>query len=364
MKTPNRRPILLLATLLSAVLPACTPRVGGVPRQTPPATPSHFVLDGGRLPDGRVTAIEIRDGIIVGLGAVHADVPHISVAGRWIVPAFIDSHVHLAYLPVADALADGGVAGAVDLASPLSFLSAPHAPVQIVAAGPMITAPGGYPTRTWGRNGYGMECATPEQARAAVDLLAEHGARVVKIPLAAGPHLSDDALRAAVDRAHADGLKVAVHALTDADAAQAARAGADILAHTPVAALSDATIAAWSHGTVITTLAAFGGSRQTVQNLAALRKAGTTVLYGTDLGNGRNPGIHRFEIDLMMQAGMDAYAIVAAGTSTPASFWGFDNLGRIEVGHAASLLVLRADPATDPDTLAAPEAVYIDGRRR
>ena len=61
-------------------------------------------------------------------------------------------------------------------------------------------------------------------------------------------------------RARAHGLRIATHALDDAAAAEAAEAGADILAHTPVAPLAPATVRAWSGRAVITTLAAFGAS--------------------------------------------------------------------------------------------------------
>src|SRR6185436_1172042 len=126
----------------------------------------------------------------------------------------------------------------------------------------------------------------------------------------------------AVEEAHARGLKVAAHALSDDEAARAARAGVDVLAHTPVAALSKKTIALWSDRAVISTLRAFGGSKTALSNLRALRDAGATVLYGTDFGNTTTPGIDGNELELLTQAGLDGAAILDAGTSTPAAFWG------------------------------------------
>src|SRR6185312_8649165 len=117
---------------------------------------------------------------------------------------------------------------------------------------------------------------------ATIDRLAAHGARVIKLAL------DDDGLApalipVAVAAAHAHGLEVAVHALTEQSAARAAAAGVDILAHTPVEPLSDASVAAWRGRAVISTLAAFGGSDTAVDNLRRLRAAGATILYGTDL---------------------------------------------------------------------------------
>ena len=325
--------------------------------------PARFVLAGGTVVGVGRADVEIDAGRIVAIGAVSTDAPVVDVTGRWLAPAAIDSHVHLAYLPEHDAMARGGVAGAVDLAAPTTFLAADHGPLRVVAAGPMITAVGGYPTEGWGRNGYGLEVETPEESAAAVDSLHALGARVVKIPLDGGPTLSDAALAAAVAQAHALGMPVAVHALGDTDAARAAAAGADVLAHTPVSRLSEATVAAWSGRAVVSTVAAFGGAPTTLANLADLHAAGATVLYGTDFGNSRTAGIDGRELAHLVDAGLTPADVLAALTTAPARVWGFDDLGALTVGGPASLLVLSADPLGDPLALAAPERVYIDGAR-
>src|SRR6476646_4298943 len=73
-------------------------------------------------------------------------------------PAIVDSHVHLAYWPVADELAARGVGAVVDLGAPERTLGG-GAPIEVVAAGPMLTHPGGYPLDAWGEDGYGIGCA-------------------------------------------------------------------------------------------------------------------------------------------------------------------------------------------------------------
>lgn len=325
----------------------------------------HVVLRGGRLPGGEAADVELRAGKVVAVGKVDGGAVEVDVTGRFLAPAFVDSHVHLAYLPEADALADHGVAAAVDLAAPLSSLGRPPPAVRWIPSGPMITAVGGYPTQSWGQNGYGLEVTTASEAGAAVDTVHAAGARVVKVPLESyGPSLSDDAIRAAVDRAHALGLLVVTHALTDAAAARAAALGIDGLAHTPTDPLSPATVEAWSGRVVVSTLRAFGGSPTAVDNLRALRAAGATVLYGTDFGNTTDARIDPAELALLEQAGLDGAAILAAGTTEPARIWGLADLGALAPGRAASLLVLDADPHADPSTLSRPEAVWIDGVRR
>ena len=250
------------------------------------------------------------------------------------------------------------------MAAPVAFLSADHAPLQVKAAGPMVTATGGYPTESWGRDGYGMECATTEEAVAAVNTLHGLGANLIKMPLTGAPELDDEAQIAVVNAAHALSLKVASHALDPISVGNAATAGVDVLAHTPTAELTEKLIAAWSGKAVVSTLRAFGGSGRASTNLAALSAAGATVLYGTDFGNTTTAGVDGAEIALLEGAGFSGEAILRSGTSIPSVYWGFSDLGTLAVGGRASLLVLDADPREDPGTLATPRAVYIDGAKR
>ena len=225
----------------------------------------------------------------------------------------------------------------------------------------MLTRPGGYPLDSWGVEGYGLGCGDAACVVAAIDVLAASGARVIKIALDDNG-LAPALLPAAVTAAHAKQLRVAVHALTDASAAVAASAGVDLLAHTPVQPLTDATVAAWSKGAVISTLAAFGGSPAAVENLRKLRAAGATVLYGTDLGNTREAGPSADEIGLLRDAGLDDAAIAAAMTTIPLAYWKLP-LATLEPGTEATLLVLERDPRTDANALVEPRGVYLRGQR-
>lgn len=97
-----------------------------------------------------------------------------------------------------------------------------------------------------------------------------------------------------------------------------------------------------------------------MSNLAALREAGATVLYGTDFGNTRHLGIDPDEISAMASAGLDGEALIRSATADPATFWGFEE-GVLAEGHPASLLVLGGDPRLRPELLAEPEAVILRG---
>jgi hypothetical protein len=268
-------------------------------------------------------------------------------------PPIVDSHVHLALDPVADQLQLHGVLVAVDLAAPERAMADP-VPIEILRSGPMLTRPNGYPLDEWGKDGYGIGCDDEACVRATVDRLVGEGARVIKI---AG---DDDGLAvalmpAAVQAAHAHHLKVAIHALSDSGALAGAKAGCDILAHTPLETLSEPTIAAWAGRTVISTLAAFGGTPIAVENLKRLHVAGVMVLYGTDLGNLKDTGPSHEEVSLLEKAGLSDAQIVAAMTTLPLAFW------NVEV-DPGTYLVLDGDPRTNIVRLLSPLHVFSHGK--
>ena len=167
--------------------------------------------------------------------------------------------------------------------------------------------------------------------------------------------------RSVVEQAHSHGLRVVAHAITDDAAMRAAKAGADVLSHTPTVLLSDKTVEAWAERALMSSLAVFKNAPEAVNNLRRLREAGTTILYGTDLGYSEIPGVNVEELKQLHKAGLDGDAILSSVTETPAKYWGFEGLGVIKVGYRATLLVLDADPREDLSTLARPHAVYVDG---
>jgi imidazolonepropionase-like amidohydrolase len=315
----------------------------------------------GRLPGGAAVDVLVVDGLIVSVGTQldrKAD-KVIDAEARFLVPGVIDSHVHLDYLPVGDKLAAEGIAAAVDLAAPFPLRPSPRG-LDIVSAGPMLAAPGGYPTRSWGRDGYGFEVDSEESVTLAIDKLHASGASLMKISLGAGPDLSEELLRHAVTYAHGLGMKVAAHVLSDSAAARAANLGADILAHTPVESLQPSTIALWSERAVVSTLVAFGNAPSAAQNLRQLEEAGATILYGTDLGNTRDVGISCSEIKAMQAAGLSDQIVLSAMTRAPADFFGLEKLGSIEVGKSARFLLVDKDPTTEVETLCQVPMVVSD----
>jgi imidazolonepropionase-like amidohydrolase len=86
---------------------------------------------------------------------------------------------------------------------------------------------------------------------------------------------------------------------------------------------------------------------QLKQNLARVHAAGATVVVATDAGNPltlHGPSIHD-EMEAMVDAGLSPMQVLVAGTRNGALALGrLDDLGTIEPGKIADLMVLPADP--------------------
>lgn len=312
------------------------------------------VFDGERLLEGRYDVV-VSDGRIVAL-----DRPASEERSGLLCPGLIDAHVHLSFSS-ADAVVSGGVTGVLDLGRPASSAFAPHPPLRYAAAGPLLTAPGGYPTRSWGAGGYGLEIFDETTANEAVAALAAEGAAMIKVAVV--PAELDAALvRAIVGAARVRNLPVAAHALDAASVRLAFEAGVTVLAHTPVELLPDDLVALLGRAgvAVVSTVRAFGGSVKTRSNLAALAAAGCPVVYGTDLGNaGIRPGADADELAILEHTLGSRDAALAAATSGAAALTGLPG-GRIAPGATADLVL--AD-GYDWASIARPREVWIEGKR-
>ena len=283
----------------------------------------------------------------------------IDARGLYLVPAFVDAHVHLSVagdpaLVAREALRKG-VAAVLDLGAPERLLPLEHPPLRTRFSGPLLTAPQGYPTQTWGKDGHGLAVSAPEEAVAAVQRLHAAGARFLKLAFDGRyPVLDPLVAKAAADAAHKLRMRVVAHAL-EADAVKRAlEAGADILGHTPREPLPKPVLEMVKDKWVISTLHAF---KVPPARLKALRYAGARVAYGTDLGNaGTKPGIDARELALLVAAGVDP---LVAATRDAAELLGFKELGRLSVGSTASLLAVRS---LQPQDLADPVWVMNCGK--
>lgn len=309
---------------------------------------------------GPATAMHLPDGVPV-------------VAGGWAGPGVADAHVHLAFGSAASMLA-GGVLAVRDLGAPLDDARAvrdPDGVPAVAVSGPILTAPGGYPSRSWGARGFARFLGSPAEAARAIGTLADADVDVIKLALepAGGlPVPPPEVVRAVVDAAHAEGLAVVCHALTAEMVARALDAGVDELAHLPTERLPTHLVAqlALDEVPVVSTMHALiaDGDEQAAvalrANARALVGSGVRVVYGTDLGNtGTAPGVDPEELTLLAEAGLGPDGALRAATEDSAAVAGLAgrHQSRIHVGEPARLVVLAGDPLAEPKHWSAPVAV-------
>ncbi|MHB8512554.1 MAG: amidohydrolase family protein [Actinomycetota bacterium] len=278
-----------------------------------------------------------------------------------LVPCVIDCHVHLTFSAAREVL-DHGVAGALDLGAPMGSDFGADSSLRLRWSGPLLTAPSGYPTKSWGANGYGLEIADSNAARRAVAALQDIGASMIKFALQPPRILSLDIAKEIVEESHARGLPTIAHALDMASVRIALDAGIDALAHAPIESLPEDLIAKLGsrRTPIISTLRAFGETEVARSNLVKLARAGCTIIYGTDLGNdGIKPGVDAEELMLLESVLGSFDAALASATSVASEFAGF-SFGRIKQGEPATMMLVES---LSFQALRAPLAMWIEGEQ-
>ncbi len=340
---------------------------------------SHGLIGSDLTPVDDVTIV-VEDGRIVHAGPA-VDRPlegaTVDMGEATIIPGFIDAHVHIGFFPPVEVLL-GGVTTVRDLAWPPDeiwpLVERSAAPdfegPRILAAGQMLTAPGGYPTQAaWAPPGTGYVVASPVDAREAVDRQLSRGASVIKIALnpPAGPTLPAAVVEAIVIAAHDHGARVTGHVHGLDELIKALDAGIDELAHMLMSdeAIPEEVISRLVEQdvTIVPTLSVrFEDLNVAVDNTSRFLAAGGRVVYGTDLGNeGPGPGIDVREVVALSSAGMDVHDIIRAATSRAADYLGLDRKGAIETGRDADLVAV--GPLEGPGSLTEIRGVWRDGRR-
>ena len=316
----------------------------------------EWLITADRLFDGeRVVepgAVAVSGGRVVAVGPAARSMSARRVRalrGATIVPGLVDLHVH--------GLGCGQAASAVtsvrDLAAPLAAL--PVTPLRraprVVAAGPFVTPPGGYPAQAYGAS-LAHVVKGANEARAAVRMLVRRGAGVIKVGLTVSyPNLSPDELRAIVTEAHALGVRVTAHVEDSSGTRRALDAGVDDLAHIPsrpdaelMARVARAGVELVGTLHIVSTF----GRAGVLANARAFVRAGGTLLYGSDYGNPGIPyGVDPVELDMMRLAGLSELDVLRNATSRSGAVLGVANVGRLRPGAPADVVVVEGNPVRD-----------------
>lgn len=364
-----------LAALTVAVAALAT--AGAAYRTTPaPATAGEVYIQADRVFTGRAllsgrVAVAVTRGKVVAVGRLR--IPRSARVIRFrnatILPGFVDLHVH----STMPSMLRAGVTTTRNLGEPEAALRPPYALrgyPRVFSSGPLITVPGGYPTRS--APGLAAPVRSAEEAAAKVDQLVAKGAAVIKISLetfeGTVPTLNPGQVGAIVARAHRHGRRVTAHVADGQGLAIALEGGVDELAHMPCTGVSREQLEALAaHGVeVVGTLRAGRlfrpRCRDSLVNARIFGAAGGQLLYGTDIP-AVPATVDLVELGLLRQAGLTPEEVLAAATSEAGRALGRPRFGTLVRGAPADLFVVRGNPVRSLRALRNPLLVMARGRR-
>ena len=364
------------------------------------------------IENGRIQAILPQGEVAV------EDAFHLDVQDKTVLPGLIDTHVHICFDPnpghhaswVSESISTHTIRGARNARAMLESgitsirtLGTPHdldltirdAIRQGIIPGPRIIAAGRGISMTGGHGHYiSMESDGPEAVRKAVRTAIRNGADVIKLFITGGvmspggkpgrPQLNRDEIDVAILEAHKIGLKVTGHAEGKQGVSDALAAGIDCIEHGYfmeneeglamlvekgvylVPTLMAYQLIAYGLDAGVPPEAAANAEMALEYNTVGFRKAvraGAKIAMGSDAGTAFNDhGRSWRELTFMVKYGMTPMQALVAATRSGAELLGIgSDVGTIEEGKLADILVVEGDPLTDIAQIGQMRVVIKDG---
>lgn len=372
------------------------------------------VIDGTGAPPLPDATILVEGDSIVAVGPrtkvrVPADAKVVDLAGRWILPGFVDLHMHLTFpndqskdalqtnsdatvraISFMEQFLRKGITSVRDVAAPIEPMQAivrgiadgSLESIRVFSVGQLITTTGGH--------GAGLRGAItvdgPWAFRKAVRTMFDAGFRHIKL----SPTYTPDEVAAAVDEAKTLGMQVTSHGggLSDTWPRTtmtriAVEAGVQCIEHLNQMDDDVLDLIATRGVHVVPTLAVYRELYRNHEMPAELltarkwsqqlhedlfRKAHARQILmgiGTDAVSDLMrlyPGLYFTELEYFTSLGMTPMETLVAATRNGGIILGNDRLGTLETGKLADLQVIDRDPLQSLAALGHPRLVMVGGR--
>ena len=349
------------------------------------------ILDPGTGEITRDATLVVQDGLITGYGTqftIPETAVRVDLAGRWLIPGYIDAHAHIATVAGMDRALASGVTTARSANTPAyQDVTLRQMVRERVLSGPEILAAGSFVTPDPGDRILGdsrlaslyLGINSDEELRQIVRVNVDRGVDWIKTRATERAGLPDTdprkqvyteaQLRVVVEEAAKSGTSVLVHAHGDEGARAAVLAGARSIEHGTY--LTDVTLSLMkARGTylvptytIVQDLLQPGGdyddpvliirAQHMLPNLE--RAIGAALVMGvpmvastdTDYGPGSIARVGT-EIANFARLGMTPLEAIQSATTTAAELLGLEGrVGRIAPGYEADLVVLGGNPLED-----------------
>jgi imidazolonepropionase-like amidohydrolase len=381
---------------------------------TPRAQDAVTIFEGARVIVGDGSAPIENASIVVTGGRITqvataaavkapASATRVSLAGKTVMPAIVDTHVHLS--STRDAVEQDlrrrayyGIGAAMSLGQDSPELVGQARAIAVPGIARYFTAGRGLTAPEPGRSTAPYWVASAAEGRKAVQELAAQKVDIVKIWVddrdGKYKKLTADIYGPVIEEAHRNKLRVTAHLFTLEDGKGLLRAGLDAMAHgvrdrdvddefmamvkqrpnlVLVPNLPDRgvkTDLAWLRASLsaaeVQKLEAGNTDRPEAQaafgiqarNLARMSAAGVRVALGSD---GNTPYAPHVEMADMVAAGMTPMQVIVAATRNGAEFLRITDSGALAAGKSADFIVLDANPLDDITNTRRIASVYLRG---